>query len=71
MEAVKSKAKIALGKQEVEGDIKFSFTRNLLASVFISTPFKGFRKVSVVVSHEGNILNNTGLCVPYLTLTFD
>ena len=53
----KSKAKIALGKQEAEGDLKFSFTGNLLASVFISTPFKGFRKVSVVVSHEGSLRN--------------
>ncbi|XP_061171948.1 uncharacterized protein LOC133181472, partial [Saccostrea echinata] len=57
MKSFKTTARGSIGKESIAADIKVSFQPNFKADLSVVTPFKGYKKAGVILSHQGSLKN--------------
>ncbi|XP_062611984.1 uncharacterized protein LOC134273790, partial [Saccostrea cucullata] len=53
----KTSGRGSIGKESIAADIKMSLRPNFKADLSVETPFKGYKKAGVILSHQGSLKN--------------
>ncbi|XP_062611985.1 uncharacterized protein LOC134273791, partial [Saccostrea cucullata] len=57
MKSFKTSARGSIGRESIAADIKMSIYPDFKADLSVETPFKGYKKAGVILSHQGSLRN--------------